>query len=138
MRDPSYALTAVGRVESPLRDPGRAPKQGHEGSPDAWLTFDERFSDGLRDLKVGDTVLVLTWLDRAQRDVLLVHPRDNPANPLTGVFSTRSADRPNPIGLHRVDILEIQGLRIRVCHLEAIDGTPILDVKPVLDRNAER
>ena len=138
MSYPSYVLTTIGRVESPLRDPARAPKQGHEGSPDAWLAFDERFTDGIRDLKVGSTVLVLTWLDRARRDILLVRPRDNSANPLTGVFSTRSADRPNPIGLHRVDIMDIQGLRIRVRHLEAIDGTPILDVKPVLDNNAER
>jgi tRNA-Thr(GGU) m(6)t(6)A37 methyltransferase TsaA len=134
----SYELTPIGRVESTLVDPGAAPKQGNEGSPDAWLAFDERVGDGLRDLHAGSEILVITWLDRARRDVLRVHPRDDPGNPLTGVFSTRSADRPNPIGLHRVEILEIAGLRLRVRNLEAVDGTPILDVKPVLDRRLER
>ena len=138
MINTTYELRAIGTVESPLVDRDLAPKQGDEGAPDAWLQIDPSVTVGLRDLMPGMEILVLTWLDRARRDVLVVHPRDDPANPEQGVFSTRSADRPNPIGLHRVDILEIQGLRIRVCHLEAIDGTPILDVKPVLDRNAER
>lgn len=138
MIDQTYELRAIGWVESPLVDPATAPKQGHEGSPDAWLMFDTRFSDGLRDLEVGDEVIVLTWLDRARRDVLVVHPRDNPANPLRGVFTTRSAERPNPIGLHRVTILDIQGAKVRVRNLEALDRTPIVDLKPVLDRNAER
>jgi len=102
-----------------------------------WLAFDARFRDGLRDLRVGDEVIVLTWLDRA-RDVLVVHPREDPANPLEGVFNTRSPDRPNPIGLHRVAILDIQGTRFRVRDLEALDRTPIVDVKPVLDRRAEQ
>ena len=102
------------------------------------MILDPRFSEGIRDLQQGDDMLVLTWLDRARRDLLVVHPRDNPANPLRGVFTTRSADRPNPIGLHRVRILDIQGTRIRVQNLEAIDGTPILDLKPVLDRTIER
>lgn len=133
-----YELQPIGWVESPLVDPASAPKQGNEGSPDAWLVFDARFGDGLRDLTVGDEVIVLTWLDRAQRDVLAVHPRDDSANPLKGVFSTRSADRPNPIGLHRVRILAIQGTRIQVRDLEALDRTPIVDVKPVLDRAVER
>ena len=128
-------LRPIGRVESSLVDPAAAPKQGFEGAPDAWLVFEEDVADGLRDLRVGTEVLVLTWLDRADRDVLAVHPRDDPANPLTGVFSTRSADRPNPIGLHPVQILAIDGLRIQVRHLEALDGTPILDVKPVLRRS---
>jgi tRNA-Thr(GGU) m(6)t(6)A37 methyltransferase TsaA len=127
-----YELTPIGRVESSLVDRDAAPKQGSEGSPDAWLAFDSRFREGLTDLAVGSEILVLTWLDRASRDVIRVHPRDNPSNPLTGVFSTRSADRPNPIGLHRVEILAIDGTRIRVRNLEAIDGTPIVDVKPVL------
>jgi tRNA-Thr(GGU) m(6)t(6)A37 methyltransferase TsaA len=100
--------------------------------------FDPRFSEGLRDLQVGAEVIVLTWLDRARRDVLVVHPRGNPANPLEGVFNTRSPDRPNPIGLHRVQILAVQGTRIRVRNLEAIDRTPVVDVKPVLDRKGER
>ena len=138
LSDRHHELWPIGWVESPLLDPEAAPKQGNEGSPEAWLILDERFSEGLRNLEVGAEVLVLTWLDRARRDVLVVHPRDNPSNPLTGVFSTRSADRPNPIGLHRVQILVIQGSRIRVRDLEAIDRTPILDLKPVLDRRFER
>ena len=138
MSDQNYELWPIGWVESPLHDPEAAPKQGHEGSPEAWLILDERFSEGLRDLEAGAEVLLVTWLDRARRDVLAVHPRDNPASPLKGVFSTRSADRPNPIGLHRVQILDIQGSRIRVRNLEAVDRTPILDLKPVLDRRLER
>ena len=138
MSDRHYELSPIGWVESPLLDREAAPKQGNEGSPEAWLILDERFSEGLRNLEVGAEVLVLTWLHRARRDVLVVHPRDNPANPLRGVFSTRSADRPNPIGVHRVQILVIQGTRIRVRDLEAIDRTPILDLKPVLDRGFER
>ena len=138
LSDRHYELWPIGWVESPLLDAEAAPKQGNEGGPEAWLILDERFSEGLRDLEVGAEILVLTWLDRARRDVLAVHPRDNPDNPLKGVFSTRSADRPNPIGLHRVQILFIQGTRIRVRDLEAINRTPILDLKPVLDRRLER
>ena len=138
MSDRPYQLWPIGRVESPLLDPKTAPKQGNEGAPEAWLILDERFREGIRDLEVGTDVLVLTWLDRARRDVLAVHPRDNPANPLTGVFSTRSADRPNPVGVHRVRVLSVDGTRIGVRDLEAIDGTPILDLKPVLDRKLER
>lgn len=125
-------LHPIGRIESPLTDPAAAPKQGFEGAPETWIVFDPAFRDGLRDLRPGDRVLVLTWLDRADRNTLLVHPRDDPANPLRGVFSTRSADRPNPIGLHPVEILEIDGDRFRVRDLEALDGTPVLDVKPLL------
>ena len=133
MTDRPYAVRPIGWVESPLTDPAVAPKQGDEGSPDAWLVFEPAFSEGLRDLRPDTDVIVLTWLDRADRDVLAVHPRDDPANPELGVFSTRSADRPNPIGLHRVQIIGIDGPRIRVRNLEALDGTPIVDVKPVLD-----
>jgi tRNA-Thr(GGU) m(6)t(6)A37 methyltransferase TsaA len=133
-----YELQPIGWVESPLVDRALAPRQGDEGAPDAWLTFDARFSEGLRDLQVGADVILLTWLDRAHRDVLVVHPRGDPANPLQGVFNTRSPDRPNPIGLHRVQILAIQGLRIRVRGLEALDQTPIVDLKPVLDPGCER
>ena len=125
-------LRAVGRVESPLVDPARAPKQGFEGAPETTLVFVPEVRDALADLRAGDDALVLTWLDRADRSVLSVHPRDDVSRPLTGVFSTRSADRPNPIGLHRVRIVAIDGLRLRVRDLEAVDGTPILDVKPVL------
>jgi tRNA-Thr(GGU) m(6)t(6)A37 methyltransferase TsaA len=133
-----YVLQPIGWVESPLIDRSRAPKQGNEGSPEAWLVFEDRFAEGLRDLRVGTDVLVLTWLHRARRDVLVVRPRDNPENALRGVFDTRSPDRPNPIGLHRVHVLAIEGTRIRVRDMEAIDKTPIVDVKPVLDRNQER
>ena len=126
-------LALIGHVESPLNDPRLAPKQGKEGSPDAWLVFRPAFREALSDLKQDDEVIVLTWLDRADRNTLRVHPRDDSSRPLTGVFSTRSADRPNPIGLHRVRILFIEdGLRFQVRNLEALHGTPILDVKPVL------
>jgi tRNA-Thr(GGU) m(6)t(6)A37 methyltransferase TsaA len=127
-----FELTPIGRVESALTDPASAPKQGHEGAPDAWLVFDSGVTDGLADVGPGDEVIVLTWLDRASRDVLQVHPRDDARNPLRGVFSTRSADRPNPIGLHEARVLAVEGTRIRVGELEAVDGTPILDLKPVL------
>lgn len=128
----SYEVRAIGYVESPLVDRETAPKQGTEGAPEAWLVFDPEVAEGVRDLAVGADVFVLTWLHLAQRDVLAVHPRDDPRNPETGVFSTRSSDRPNPIGLHRVQIAAIDGLRMLVRDLEAIDGTPIVDVKPVL------
>jgi tRNA-Thr(GGU) m(6)t(6)A37 methyltransferase TsaA len=136
--DGRYELQPIGWVESPLVDREAAPKQGDEGSPEAWLVFDEVVREGLRDLRRGTDVIVVTWLDRARRDVLRVHPRDDPANPEQGVFTTRSADRPNPIGLHRVRILSIDGTRVRVRDLEALDGTPIVDVKPVLDRVRDR
>lgn len=130
--DERPALTIIGHVESPLTDPALAPKQGDEGAPEAWLVFREAVADGLRELAAGDEVLVLTWLHRADRGTLRVHPRDDPSRPTRGVFGTRSADRPNPIGLHRVRIVAAEGLRLRVEALEALDGTPILDVKPVL------
>ena len=128
------ALVVIGHVESPLADPALAPKQGSEGAPDAWLVFRPSVVEGLADLREGDEVIVLTWLHRARRDVLRVHPRDDPSRPLTGVFATRSADRPNPVGLHRVRILSVasDGMRLLVRGLEAVHGTPIIDVKPVL------
>jgi tRNA-Thr(GGU) m(6)t(6)A37 methyltransferase TsaA len=125
-------LTEIGRAESPLTDPALAPKQGDEGAPEAWLVFEPAVLDALEGLAEGDELFVLTWLDRARRDVLRVHPRDDETRPEQGVFSTRSADRPNPIGLHRVEIVAIDAGRIRVRNLEAVDGTPIVDVKPVL------
>jgi tRNA-Thr(GGU) m(6)t(6)A37 methyltransferase TsaA len=137
--EPMFTLIPIGSVESPLTDPSAAPKQGSEGAPAAWLVFEPAFEEGLRDLQIGDEVLVLTWLDRADRDVLQVHPRDDLTQPRRGVFSTRSADRPNPIGIHRVQIVsQIGTLRFQVQPLEAVDKTPILDIKPVLDRSAER
>ena len=128
----AYEVRPIGRVESPLRDRADAPKQG-DGAPDAWLVVLPQYAEGLRDVRVGTEALLLTWLDRADRTVLSTRPRDDPANPMTGVFSTRSPDRPNPIGLHRVRILARDGCRIRVGPLEALDGTPIVDLKPVLD-----
>jgi tRNA-Thr(GGU) m(6)t(6)A37 methyltransferase TsaA len=125
-------LRPIGVVESALTDPASAPKQGREGAPDAWLALDPAVVDGLDGLRPGDEVVVLTWLDRARRDVLRVHPRDDPANPESGVFGTRSADRPNPIGLHPVRIVAIEGSRVLVRDLEAVDGTPVLDIKIVL------
>ncbi len=127
-----FELVPIGVVESPLTDPGSAPKQGHEGSPAAVLVLHDRVRPGLDGVAPGDRMLVLTWLDRADRDVLRVHPRDDTTVPERGVFSTRSADRPNPIGIHPVEIVAIDGGRIRVRDLEAVDGTPILDLKPVL------
>ncbi len=124
-------LNPVGRVESRLTDKADAPKQGHEGAPDAWLVFEPDVLAALEGIRPGDRLIVLTWLDRAQRDVLRVHPRDDTANPKQGVFNTRSPDRPNPIGLHEVEVIAIEGERVHVRPLEALDGTPIVDVKPV-------
>jgi len=125
-------VSPIGRVESSLTDPASAPRQGDEGAPDAWLAFDPAVLEGLEGIRVGDEVIVLTWLDRADRDVLRVHPRGDLSRLEQGVFSTRSPHRPNPIGLHRVEVLAIERGRVRVRNLEAVDGTPILDVKPVL------
>jgi tRNA-Thr(GGU) m(6)t(6)A37 methyltransferase TsaA len=122
----------IGQVESTLTDRASAPRQGDEGGPDAWVVFTPEVRDALSDLRVGDDVLLLTWFDRADRSVLAVHPRGDSTRPVTGVFSTRSPDRPNPLGLHRVKILAIEGLRVQVSDLEALDGTPVVDVKPVL------
>ena len=131
-------LISIGRVESPLRLREEAPKQGDEGAPDAWLVFDEAVRDGLEGIATGDVLLVLTWLDRAERDVLRVIPRGDRTRGVQGVFNTRSPDRPNPIGLHRVAVLAVDGTRLHVRDLEAIDGTPIIDVKPLLRSIEER
>jgi tRNA-Thr(GGU) m(6)t(6)A37 methyltransferase TsaA len=133
-----FFLRPIGHVESPLVDRAAAPNQADEGAPGAWLVFDPGVGEALRDVQVGSDILLLTWLDRARRDVLSVHPRGDLTRPLTGVFSTRSPDRPNPIGLHRVTIVDVSGNRVRVQNLEALNGTPILDVKPVLLDSAER
>jgi len=134
MSGEAFEVEAIGHVESSLTDLAAAPKQGFEGGAEAWLAIDERVREGLAGLAAGDELIVLTWLDRAEREVLRVHPRDDPANPLRGVFGTRSADRPNPIGLHEVELLAIEGNRLRVRPLEAVDGTPVVDLKPVLRR----
>jgi len=135
---PRYEVVPVGWVESTLTERAQAPRQGDEGAPAAWLAFEPGVAEALRDLRPGVEIIVLTWLDRADRDVLVTRPRNDPRNPLTGVFSTRSPDRPNPIGLHRVAVIAVDGLRIQVGGLEALDGTPVIDVKPVLDKTAER
>ena len=136
MEDRRFSVRPVGLVESGLTRREDAPMQGSEGAPEAWILFEEDVRDAMRDLREGDEVILLTWLHEADRDVRLVHPRDDTSIPQTGVFSTRSPDRPNPIGLHRVAVDAVDGLRIRVRPLEAIDGTPVVDVKPVL--RAER
>jgi len=133
-----YEIRPIGWVESPLVDRDLAPKQGDEGAPDAWLVLDPNMRAGIRDFAIGIEIIVLTWLDRAGRDVLVVHPRGDPNNPVRGVFSTRSPDRPNPIGLHVVQIVGIDDTRIRVRNLEALDRTPIVDIKPILEPLGKR
>jgi tRNA-Thr(GGU) m(6)t(6)A37 methyltransferase TsaA len=131
-------LRPIGRVESPLTDPAAAPCQGDEGSPDCWLVFDPDVRSALDGLRVGDDIVVITWLHLANRDVRQVHPRGDPGRPLQGVFATRSSDRPNPLGMHVVKILAIDGLRCRVQDMEAVDKTPVIDIKPVLEPRGER
>ena len=138
MRPMSYELHPVGRVASPLTERSQGPKQGDEGAPEAELVFDDAVAPAVAQLAPGEEVLVLTWLHEADRSILRVNPRGDPSRGEHGVFSTRSPDRPNPIGLHRVTILAVDGTRVRVRDLEAIDGTPVLDVKPVLRTVGER
>jgi tRNA-Thr(GGU) m(6)t(6)A37 methyltransferase TsaA len=130
--DAPIALTPIGVVESPLTDPASAPNQGDEGGPDAWLDLDPAVAPGLEGVEPGDALIVITWLDRARREVLRVHPRGDASRPEQGVFSTRSPHRPNPIGLHRVRVLAVENARVHVSDLEAVAGTPIIDVKPVM------
>jgi tRNA-Thr(GGU) m(6)t(6)A37 methyltransferase TsaA len=132
MNDVRYELRVIGVVDSPLVEVTDAPAQGDEGELEAWITMSAEYLPAMRDLVAGERVIVLTWLDRGDRNVLEVHPRGDPTRPLHGVFSTRSPDRPNPIGLHEVEIVAIEGARLRVRDLEAISGTPVLDIKPVL------
>ncbi|MDQ6849990.1 MAG: tRNA (N6-threonylcarbamoyladenosine(37)-N6)-methyltransferase TrmO [Actinomycetota bacterium] len=133
-----FRLRSIGRVASELTDREAAPRQGDEGAPEADLVFDADLAQGLGDVAVGMELIVLTWLHRANREVLVTYPRGDTSRPQQGVFTTRSPDRPNPIGLHRVRVLARDGTRVRVAGLEAIDGTPIVDVKPVLDTTADR
>ena len=128
----SIELEPIGQVSSPLTDLAAAPKQGDEGAPEAWIVLSPAVAAGLAGIAVGAELIVLTWLDRGDRSVLRVHPRGDLSRPPQGVFATRSPDRPNPIGMHRVEVLEVEGERLRVSGLEAIDGTPVLDLKPVL------
>ena len=127
-------LVPIGRVQSSLRRPGEAPKQGYEGGPDARVRIEPRYLDGLDGIEAGQDILLLTWLHQADREVLAVHPRDDLSQPLTGVFATRSADRPNPVGVHRVKVLAVEEGSLLVQGLEAIDGTPVIDIKPALAR----
>ena len=137
LEEPQFQLTPVGRVESSLTDLDLAPNQGDEGAPSAWLVFEPDVLDALDGIRPKDEVILLTWLDRARRDVVRVHPRGDVSRPQQGVFSTRSPARPNPIGLHRVEVETIEGNRMRVSNLEAINGTPIVDVKPVLSSDID-
>jgi len=132
----TYPLTAIGVVRSQLKDREAAPRQGSEGAPEATIDLSPSVVDGLQGINVGDQIVVVTWLHEARRDVLKVHPRGDESVPLAGVFATRSPDRPNPLGLHRVTVLEIDGRELRVGPLEAIDGTPVVDVKPALADSA--
>jgi len=134
----TFELRPIGSVESALTDVAVAPRQADEGAPEAWLVFDERVREGLANIRPGDSIVLVTWLDRAHRDVLRVHPRGDISRAAEGVFSTRSPHRPNPIGLHQVDVVAVDGCRLRVRSLEAVHGTPIVDVKPVLGEIAGR
>jgi tRNA-Thr(GGU) m(6)t(6)A37 methyltransferase TsaA len=138
MREDGFWLRQIGWVESPLTDLAASPCQGDEGAPDCSLVFDPDVRAALDGLRAGDDVVVITWLHLADRDVRQVHPRGDSNRPLRGVFATRSPDRPNPLGLHVVKILATQDLRVQVHGLEAIDKTPIVDVKPVLEPRGER
>ena len=138
MSESSYTIQPIGIVRSELASLEAAPRQGDEGAPEAWLELTAQVVPGLAGVAVGDELILLTWFHRARRDVLEVRPRGRLDAPLTGVFATRSPDRPNPVGLHRVSVLEIAGPRLRVGPLEAVDGTPIVDIKPVLGPVEER
>lgn len=134
----AFEVRPIGRVESPLTDPAAAPKQGDEGAPDAWLVLHSEVAEGLRGIEPGAELELLTWLHRATRDILVVRPRGDRARPETGVFATRSPDRPNPVGLHRVRVLAVDGPRLLVSGCEAVDGTPVVDLKPVLGQPPSR
>jgi tRNA-Thr(GGU) m(6)t(6)A37 methyltransferase TsaA len=136
-KDNKFLIEPIGIIRSELANRKDAPRQGYEGAPDAWLEVNESVADGLDGLVAGDQIIVITWFHKSERDVLKVYPRNDTNNPLTGVFATRSPDRPNPLGLHRVTIREIAGNRLRVGPLEAIDGTPIVDIKVVLAQSAD-
>lgn len=138
MNEPTYTIEPIGIIRSELATREAAPLQGYEGAPEAWLDLTAPVADGLLGITAGDELIVLTWLHRARRDVLQVHPRGRREAPLTGVFATRSPDRPNPIGLHRVTVLEVMDRRLRIAPMEAIDGTPVVDIKAVLARSDDR
>jgi tRNA-Thr(GGU) m(6)t(6)A37 methyltransferase TsaA len=132
-----FEVHPIGIVRSDLTDVDAAPMQGNEGAPDAWVEVDARYVEALRGLLPGEDVILVTWFHLSDRDVLQVHPRSDSSRPLTGVFATRSPDRPNPLGLHRITVRSMEGTRLRVGPLEAVDGTPVVDIKPVLDNVAD-
>lgn len=127
-----YELTRIGRIISSLTNLEEAPRQPDEGAPGAWVELEPAVSEALQGLVVGDEIVVLTWLDAADRRTLTIHPRGDPSRGSTGVFATRSPHRPNPIGIHATRIAEIAGRRVRVSNMEAIDGTPVVDIKIAL------
>ena len=133
----NFLLEPIGIIQSEIKDRANAPKQGYEGAPDVWLHVHEKFAPALEGIVQGDDVILITWFHQSHREVLAVHPRGDRRNPLTGVFATRSPDRPNPLGLHRVKVLEIKGTSLKVGPLEAIDGTPVVDIKPVLEASED-
>ena len=133
----TFELQQIAIVRSSLTDPDEAPMQGFEGAPDAWVEVDARYAEALEGVTAGQDVILITWFHLSRRDLLQVHPRSDDTRPLTGVFATRSPERPNPLGLHRVTVREIEGTRLRVGPLEAVDGTPVVDIKPVLDNVAD-
>lgn len=132
-----FLLEPIGFIQSPVKDRADAARQGYEGAPDTWLVVNDHVAKALEGTMAGDEIILITWFHQSRRDVLTVHPRGDRNNPLTGVFATRSPDRPNPLGLHRVKVLEIKGTALKVGPLEAIDGTPVVDIKPVLDRSED-
>jgi tRNA-Thr(GGU) m(6)t(6)A37 methyltransferase TsaA len=132
-----YSLSPIGFLHSPLKSREEAPNQGREGAPDAWLEVNAKVSEGLEGIEAGDEIIVITWLHQAQRDILKTHPQDDETVPLAGVFATRSPDRPNPLGLHRVTVLSLAGKRLKVGPIEAIDGTPVIDIKPVFSQSTD-
>lgn len=127
-----FVLLPIGVIESSIINREDAPSQGNEGAPDAWIVINTNVMEGLDGIKVGQNIIILTWFHQSKRDVLKLHPRWDKNNPLTGVFATRSPDRPNPIGLHEVTVLEITGNKIKVASIEAINGTPVIDIKPII------
>src|SRR4030095_3151131 len=129
----SYSVHPIGFIRSELKRRDEAPRQGREGAPDAWLEVNSRFAEAMQDIVAGEEIILITWFHEAERNILKVHPRNDVSVPLTGVFSTRSPDRPNPLGLHRVTVREIVGNQIRIGPMEAIDGTPVVDIKAVLN-----
>lgn len=137
MIETGYLIEPIGVIRSHLATREEAPFQGSEGSPDAWLEVHSAFAEGLEGVRVGDDIILITWFHKGHRNILKLHPRRDTNRPLTGVFSTRSPDRPNPLGLHRVTVREISGNRLRVGPIEAIDGTPVVDIKPVLPQTVD-